>query len=247
MQIDWWTLGLQTLNVLVLLWILNRFLFRPVAEMIARRQETVGQALEKAQAAQAEAAAERDKAQAVTARLAGAQDELLQEAGRKAEAEKKRRLGAAQEKADQLLAEAVEEAARRQESGALAAADRASRLAVDIAAKLLERLPKDLLVAGFIDGLAGAIADLPETTQAEMGRDGSPLRLTAARALSEAETRDCATALSKVLGRPVELVVRVDPELIAGLEIETAHAAIRNSLRADLDRLAAGLTQHDHG
>jgi len=82
MQIDWWTLGLQTLNVLVLLWILNRFLFRPVAEMIAKRQATVAQSLEEAQAAQAEAAAERDKAQAVTARLAGAQDELLQDATR---------------------------------------------------------------------------------------------------------------------------------------------------------------------
>lgn len=246
MQIDWWTLGLQTLNVLVLLWILNRFLFRPVAGMIAKRQATIAESLEKAQATQAEAAAERDKAQAETARLAAAQDDLLQEAARKAEAEKKRLLGLAREKADQLLAEAAAEAARRQESDTRVVADRASRLAIDIAAKLLERLPPDLLVTGFIDGLAEATAALPETTRAQIGSDGRPLRLTAARALSQSETQDCAEALSKALGRPVELAVQVDPHLIAGFEIESAHAAVRNSLRADLDRLAAELTQHDH-
>jgi F-type H+-transporting ATPase subunit b len=38
MKIDWWTLGLQTINILVLVWILSRFLFRPVSDMIAARQ-----------------------------------------------------------------------------------------------------------------------------------------------------------------------------------------------------------------
>ena len=83
MQIDWWTLGLQTLNVLVLLWILNRFLFRPVAGMIAKRQATAAESLEKAQKAKSEADAEREKAQAENARLASARDEVLQEAGHK--------------------------------------------------------------------------------------------------------------------------------------------------------------------
>jgi F-type H+-transporting ATPase subunit b len=30
MRIDWWTLALQTANVLILIWLLGRFLFRPV-------------------------------------------------------------------------------------------------------------------------------------------------------------------------------------------------------------------------
>ena len=38
MQIDWWTLALQTINVLVLVWILARFLFRPLREIVVRRQ-----------------------------------------------------------------------------------------------------------------------------------------------------------------------------------------------------------------
>ena len=38
MRIDWWTLGLQTFNVLVLVLILSRFLFRPVAAIIEERR-----------------------------------------------------------------------------------------------------------------------------------------------------------------------------------------------------------------
>ncbi|MFW2410409.1 hypothetical protein ACN4GS_22105, partial [Burkholderia pseudomallei] len=38
MRIDWSTLALQTVNVVVLVWLLSRFLFRPVSDIIAKRQ-----------------------------------------------------------------------------------------------------------------------------------------------------------------------------------------------------------------
>src|SRR3974390_2877415 len=38
MRIDLWTLGLQTVNVLILVWILSRFLFRPVMKVIDDRR-----------------------------------------------------------------------------------------------------------------------------------------------------------------------------------------------------------------
>jgi len=36
-----------------------------------------------------------------------------------------------------------------------------------------------------------------------------------------------------------------DPDLIAGLELETPHAVVRNSFRGDLARIAEELTRHD--
>ena len=38
MTIDWWTLGLQTINVLILIWLLAHFFWRPVAGMIEQRR-----------------------------------------------------------------------------------------------------------------------------------------------------------------------------------------------------------------
>ena len=38
MTIDWWTLGFQSVNVAVLVWLLQHFFWRPVAAMIALRR-----------------------------------------------------------------------------------------------------------------------------------------------------------------------------------------------------------------
>ena len=42
MTIDFWGLGLQAVNVLILVWLLSRVFWRPVAAAIAKRQETAG-------------------------------------------------------------------------------------------------------------------------------------------------------------------------------------------------------------
>jgi len=246
MQIDWWTLGLQTVNVLILIWILARFLFRPVAAIIAARQEETVRLSDEVKAAKAESAAEQVKAAAENARLAGERGDILKVAAQEAEAERATILATARTEANQMRAAAEAEIKRAQDSVAASFANRASQLAVDIAAKLLARLPVEMPVAGFVDGLAAAVAGLPDETRRSFGLNGTPVRLRAIRALSTAEAERCRTALSKALGQPVELAVEIDPSLIAGLEIETPHAVVRNSLRADLDRIATELTHHDH-
>ena len=47
------------------------------------------------------------------------------------------------------------------------------------------------------------------------------------------------------LGRGVEVEVTEAPELIAGLELDTATAIVRNHFRADLDRITAEVRKHD--
>ena len=66
MKIDWWTLALQAINALVLIWLLAHFLFRPVVDAIAARQKAAEQQLADAKAAKAAAENERDKAAAET-------------------------------------------------------------------------------------------------------------------------------------------------------------------------------------
>jgi F-type H+-transporting ATPase subunit b len=245
MQIDWWSLGLQAVNALVLIWLLAHFLFRPVVNVIATRQKAAGELLTDAEAAKAAAEGEREKAAAETAGLAAHRSEALKAAEAEAATEKTALLAEAQAEADKLRAAAKAEidAARRTE--ALAAEDRAGRLAVDIATKLLDRLPPEARVAAFIDGIATGLAKLPEGTRATLGADGASVRLTAARAVTPEEVEACRKALAGVLGHPVLLEVSVEPELIAGLELEAPHAVVRNSFRADLVRLKSELVHHD--
>ncbi|OJY67306.1 MAG: hypothetical protein BGP12_14295 [Rhodospirillales bacterium 70-18] len=242
MRIDWWTLGLQTVNILVLVWILARFLFRPVAAIVAARQAEAARLLASAQAARDEAGAARAAAAAEAARQAASRGETLKAAEAEAEARKQTLLAAGQAEVARLREAAeVDIAAVRRHMEDLAG-DRASRLAVDIAGKLFARLPEDARIAGFIPGLAAALAGLPEAARTAIGQDG-PVPLTAARALTPAEAEACRAAVSGALGRAAEIAIQVDPALIAGLEIDTPHAAARNSFRADLARIAAALAR----
>jgi F-type H+-transporting ATPase subunit b len=246
MQIDWWTLGLQTANVLILIWILSRFLFRPVMGMIEARRVAAAKLLDEARTARDAAAAERQKALQQTAGLDLARSEALKKIAGEADAEKQAILAAARAEVDRLRAASDADIARARQDATEAQAARAGQLAVDIAAKLLARLPDDWRILGFIDGLAESVSALPAAIRADMGADGVPITLKAARALTADEAKACRERLSQAFGgRPVELAVEVDPALIAGLEIDMPHAVVRNSFRADLDRIAAALTQSE--
>ena len=88
MRIDWWTLGLQTVNVLILIWILSRFLFRPVVAIIEQRQAAAAKLLGDAEAAKRQAVAAREAAEAESARIAAGRDNVLRQAAADAEVQR---------------------------------------------------------------------------------------------------------------------------------------------------------------
>lgn len=242
MTIDWWTLGLQTVNVLILIWILARFLFRPVAKIVAERQAAAHTALDAAEAACTEAEATRTAAAAEIAKIAATRAALLAKARNEAKQERERLYAAARVEADEARAETRAELDQVRKAGRAAIAKDAAVLATDIATRLVARLPDAARVDGFIDGLVKAVTDLPQATRRGIGADG-PVRLSAARDLTGDEQARLETRLSEVLGHPITLDVAPDPALIAGLELDAPHAIIRNHFRADLDRIAAELAR----
>jgi F-type H+-transporting ATPase subunit b len=245
MHIDWSTLALQTINALVLVWLLARFLFRPVADIVAARQKAAQQLLADAEARRSAAQAEQDAARAETARLAASREAALESAQADGEAHKAALLASARTEAAQLRADAEGEIERARAAQARTVEDDAVRLAVDIAGRLLDRMPPEARVQGFISGAAQALAAMPPEVRAGFGARGEPLALAVPRELTAAQARDCEAAFGAALGRSVTLQVRVDPALIAGLELTSAHAAVRNHLRQDLDAIRATLLEHD--
>jgi F-type H+-transporting ATPase subunit b len=244
MHIDWSTLALQTINALVLVWLLARFLFRPVADIVAARQKAAQKLLADAEAYRSAAQAEQDAARAETARLATSREATLEAAQADAQAQKAALLVSARTEAAQLRAQAQDDIERARVAQSRAVEDDAVRLAVEIAGRLLDRMPSGARVQGFISGAAQALAAMPPEVRDGFGAHGEPLALAVPRELSAAEERDCEAAFAAALGRTVTLQMRVDPALIAGLELTSVHAAVRNHLRHDLDAIRATLLEH---
>jgi len=55
MHVSLWNMGLQTVNFVILALLLNRFLFKPVRAVLAKRQETIEASMREAEAKKAEA------------------------------------------------------------------------------------------------------------------------------------------------------------------------------------------------
>src|SRR5271169_6452619 len=45
MNFSWWTFALQAVNFLILIWLLRRFLFKPVSAIVARRQQEIARGM----------------------------------------------------------------------------------------------------------------------------------------------------------------------------------------------------------
>lgn len=244
MTIDWWTLGLQTINALVLIWILARFLFRPVSQIIAKRQTAAQADLDAAQQARTDAETIMAQARREAAGLVHDRAEVLKHSHEVAEKARQHQLELARRDAAKVRAAAEEDIAKRRAAADVEMKHQAAVLAADIAGRLMTRLPDEARIAGFTASLIQSIADLPKVTRDGIGLDG-PIPLRAARNLSADEAAQIKERLTEVLGRDVEISPSADPNLLAGLEIDADHAILRNHLRADLERIKAELTADD--
>ena len=61
MLIDWFTVGAQALNFLILVWLLKRFLYKPILDAIDAREERIDAELAAAALKEAEAKKKRDE------------------------------------------------------------------------------------------------------------------------------------------------------------------------------------------
>lgn len=102
MVIDWFTIGAQILNFLVLVWLLKRFLYQPVLDAIDKRERRISTALADAAASKAQAAKERDAVQAKSDAFDNERAALLAKATEDAEHERNRLIDAARKAVDAL-------------------------------------------------------------------------------------------------------------------------------------------------
>ena len=109
MLIDWFTVGAQVLNFLVLVWLMKRFLYKPILNAIDAREKRIAKELADADASKAEARKERDAFKQKNVEFDRQRAALLSEATVEAKAEHERLLSEARKAADVL-------SAKRQES-----------------------------------------------------------------------------------------------------------------------------------
>ncbi|WP_020176298.1 hypothetical protein [Methyloferula stellata] len=244
MTIDWWTLGIQTINVIILMWLLGRFFWRPVAAMIEQRRTEAQQILTEAESKRSQAAAALAGIEQTRAGFVQEREAILAAAHQAAEQTRTERLDQAAKEAASLEAAAKAAIEKEKDAAEKAWAERASRLAVEIAERLAARLDGPAVQAAFLDWLLKEIQALPEPVRQTMVGNGVELEAICATPIEPANQARYRELIGKAFGAHPEIVFKVDPTLIAGLELHGPHLVVSNSWRSDLTKILAEL-MHD--
>jgi F-type H+-transporting ATPase subunit b len=241
MTIDWWTLGFQFVNVAVLVWLLAHFFWKPVAAMIEARRAAAAKLIADAEASQAAARDAQAEIAATRAGFAAEHDRVLADARRAAEVLKARLAKEAQADADRIRADAMASAAERAKQAEKAWGERAADLAVAIAGKLLAPQDGRAVRARFLDGLVAQLNALPDAERGAATAPEAELTATTAAPLEADEEALARSRITQALGGSPRIAFATDPTLLSGLELAGPGFTVRNSWRADLDRIRDGL------
>lgn len=248
MRVDWWTLALQTVNFAVLVWLLQRFLYRPVQRMIGARRAEVDKQYAAAGAAEAQAQEQLAAVACEREHLAAERDSLLKAAMAQADAAAAARRVEAERDARVLLDDARKTLAAEREQAVAQAHALALELGVDVASRLLADVPAVVRAAGWLKRLEQHLAALPDTVRDSLRRQlakGAALRLLSAEALPAETTAAYRSVLEPTLGVPLTVLFEVEPRLIAGIELQFPNAILRFSWQRALADVRASMEAHE--
>ena len=102
MLIDWFTVGAQAVNFLILVWLMKRFLYKPILHAIDEREKRIATELANADTKKAEAQKEHDEFQHKNEEFDQQRAALLSKATDEAQAERQRLLDEARKAAEAL-------------------------------------------------------------------------------------------------------------------------------------------------
>lgn len=258
MKIDLFTLVAQIVNFLVLLWLLKRFLYRPIVRTMDERERQIGRSLQEAEEREAEARREAAVCHAERQEIEDRRGEMLAQAEADAEAWRRERIRQARadiEERHRRWREAVEREKEsflrdlRQRAGAQVYRI-ARRALADLATVELERH----IIATFIARLPAlempaseaTPAPVPETiTAAELQAEAARPEAVICTAfpLDEAARAQIGEAVRERLGGEYGLRFEESSDLICGIELRAGGQAAAWSLREYLETLEEQMSQ----
>ena len=247
MLIDWFTVGAQVLNFLILVWLLKRYLYQPILDAIDAREARIADELAQADTTRAEAEKARDRFQTKSDEFDKQRDELLRQAGADADAERKRLLDVARKAATDLSTERQASLLKASDGLSLALRSRTQEEVFAIARKTLTDLAGTSLESRMVGALVQRLADVSADDKAALvsafQASAAPVTIRSAFDLPDAEREALKTAIKEALGVTPSLQFETAPEVIGGIEITSAGYQLDWSINGYLDALQAAVDE----
>ena len=247
MLIDWFTVGAQAFNFLILVWLMKRFLYQPILHAIDAREQRISAELADAGARKAEAQEEREEFQHKNEQFDQQRAALLSRATDEAQTERQRLLKEARKAAATLSAK-QQEALRNEERNLHQAISRrtqqevfaiARKALADLATMSLEESLSQVFTRRLraMDGpekagLAEALRTAPD-----------PVLVRSAFDLPAEQRAAIQSSLNETFSTEIPIRFETAPNVISGIELTTNGQKVGWSIADYLGSLERGIDQ----
>jgi F-type H+-transporting ATPase subunit b len=247
MEINWFTVIMQMLNFFILVWLLKRFLYKPVLKAIDERESKIAAQLQEAEAKKEEATGEqeyfqqknftfnlekKDRMDQVIAETAAERQKLLDQARTDAAAlSKQLALAAKEQQQNQHL-----ELTRKIKAEVFAVS---RKTLADLASVDLE----EQLTHAFIKRLKALKAEELQQLKAAFAETDDPLLVRSAWGIPEKQQQALQQAIDEVLATDTAVRFEVTPALIGGIELSTDEYKLAWSISAYLRAFEETISQ----
>jgi F-type H+-transporting ATPase subunit b len=246
----WFTVLAQVINFLILVWLLKRFLYKPILHAIDAREKGIAAQLAEAEAKKAAAQQERDDFQHKNAAFDLERAALLTKATDEAKAERQRLLDEARKDADSLRAKR-QDALRNEQRNLSQDINRwtqkevfaiTRKTLVDLAATSLE----ERMCAVFVQRVRALTGAAREQLAASLKTATLPASVRSAFALPPEQHAAIQQALNETFSAAIPIQFEVAPELVSGIELSTNGQKVAWSIAEYLTTLEKSVAELLH-
>jgi len=245
--INWFVVAAQIINFLILVLLLKRFLYGPIVQAMAAREEGIASQLatarQKKQDAEQDEASLRQKIREIEER----RQEMLTEAGRQAEAHKNELFAQAREEVEQIRQKWAASLQREKETFLQNLKQRLGQEVIETSRRALQEMAnqelEQRLTESFLDRLRQLNPEEQTAIRESVTETGGELLITTAFEMPEEARHKVAAQVQEQFGQGLALRYATSGELLAGLELLTSSRKLAWSLGSFLDSLEEDLSQ----
>ncbi len=247
MLIDWFTVGAQALNFLILVWVMKRFLYKPILDTIDAREKRIAAELADADAKKAEAQQERDEFQHKNEEFDQRRAALWSRATDEAKAERQRLLDEARNAADALSAKRQETLRNDAHNLSQAISRRTQEEVFAITRKVLTDLAttslEERLGEVFTRRLRTMDGKAKQGLAEALQTASDPALVRSAFALPAEQRAAIQNALNETFSAEVLVRFEAAPDLVSGIELTTNGQKVAWSIGDYLASLEKGVDE----
>jgi len=247
MLIDWFTVGAQALNFIILVWLLKRFLYKPIVSAVDAREKRIAAELAAADAKKAEAQKERDDFGQKNQQFDQQRAALLAKATEEAKGERQRLLDEARAAADALAGKRQEMLRIDARNLAQAITRRTGEEVFAIARKTLADLAGATLEERTTDVFTRRLREIKGAARESFGKalttSAEPALVRSAFDLPAAQRDAIQKALNETFSADIRVRYETAPQLISGIELAANGQMVAWSIADYLGSLEKGVEE----